>query len=63
MTIVNLFISFINKFLDFKIFNITLFQYLITFTITIFIFKLIQILGNSNSKHNKNNYEPRHEKK
>lgn len=47
MTILDLFLSFCDKILNYKIFNITLLSYLITFTILIFVFKLISIIGNN----------------
>ena len=66
MTILDLFINFANKILDLKILNISLYTYLISFTILIFIFKLIGILGNTNGgrkKSSSDDYEPRHAKK
>lgn len=55
MTIVKMFISFATNILSFKIFNIELIDYLIGFTIIIFIFKIFNVLGNNASvKKNKN---------
>lgn len=54
MTIVKMFISFATNILSFKVFNIELIDYLIGFTIIIFIFKIFNILGNNTSvKKNK----------
>lgn len=47
MTILDLFLEFCNSILSFKVFNISLLNYLIIFTSIIFIFKIIQIIGNS----------------
>ena len=50
-----MFISFATNILSFKIFNIELIDYLIGFTIIIFIFKIFNVLGNNASvKKNKN---------
>lgn len=55
MTIVKMFISFATNILSFKIFNIELIDYLVGFTIIIFIFKIFNVLGNNASvKKNKN---------
>lgn len=53
MTIVNLFIDFMNRILSFKILGFELISYLLTFTIIIFIFKVISIIGNSEKKSSK----------
>ena len=53
MTILNLFINFINEILSFKILGFELISYLLTFTLIIFIFKVIAIIGNSNGKSDK----------
>ncbi len=47
MTILNLFINFINQIFSFKIMGYELISYLLTFTIIIFIFKMISIIGNA----------------
>ena len=47
MTIFNLFIDFINSILEIKFLNIPLYIYLISITVIIFIFKLIELLGNA----------------
>lgn len=49
MEIVDLFIYFINAILKFKIFNISLINYLIIFAGIIFVFKIINIIGNNGS--------------
>lgn len=55
MTILKMFLSFITNILQFKISNIELIDYLIGFTIIIFIFKIFNVLGNNASvKKNKN---------
>lgn len=53
MEIVDLFIYFINAILKFKIFDISLINYLIIFAGIIFVFKIILTIGNSNSNKNK----------
>lgn len=53
MTILNLFINFINEILSFKILGFELISYLLTFTLIIFIFKVIAIIGNSEKKGTK----------
>ena len=53
MEIVDLFIYFINAILKFKIFDISLINYLIIFAGIIFVFKIISTIGNSNSSKNK----------
>ena len=47
MSILNLFIDFINEVLNFKILGTSIIVYLISITVIIFIFKLIGNLGNS----------------
>ncbi len=54
MTIIKLFIKFSNTILQFKIFNTELIDYMITFAISITIFKLIGITGGIKIKKNKN---------
>ena len=49
MEIVDLFIYFINAILKFKIFDISLINYLIIFAGIIFVFKIINIIGNNGS--------------
>lgn len=53
MTILNLFLDFINKILSIEILGISLDIYLITFTILIFVFKIINLIGNGTGKHKK----------
>ena len=48
MTIITLFINFINELLSYKILGIQLINHLLTITIIIVIFKIILIIGNSN---------------
>lgn len=58
MTILKMFLSFITNILQFKIFNIELIDYLIGFTIIMFIFKIFNILANNKQvKKNKNKGE------
>lgn len=58
MTILKMFLSFIINILQFKIFNIELIDYLIGFTIIMFIFKIFNILANNKQvKKNKNKGE------
>lgn len=58
MTILKMFLSFITNILQFKIFNIELIDYLIGFTIIMFIFKIFNILANNTQvKKNKNKGE------
>ena len=45
MIILNLFIDFINAILNFKIFNIELYAYLLTITIIVIIFKIIEAIS------------------
>lgn len=58
MTILKMFLSFITNILQFKIFNIELIDYLIGFTIIMFIFKIFNILANNTQvKKDKNKGE------
>lgn len=52
MIILEKFITFIGKILEFKILGLSLIDYLIAFTIIIFIFKIFQVLGNNSKKGN-----------
>lgn len=54
MTILNLFLEFVNIILDFEIFGIKLFNILIGFTLMIFTFKVIKIFGNVDISSKKN---------
>lgn len=47
MTLITLFVDFMETILNMKIFNISLIDYLIAFTIIICIFKIINIFGNN----------------
>ena len=53
MIIIDLFIEFCSTILNFKVFDIRLINYLMIFLGMIFIFKIISIIGNSNSSKNK----------
>ncbi len=53
MIIIDLFIEFCSTILNFKVFDIRLINYLMIFLGIIFIFKIISIIGNSNSSKNK----------
>ena len=55
MTIINLFIDFINKILGFKIMGFELISYLLAITTAIVIFKILYILSNTDNKNKKNN--------
>lgn len=58
MTILKMFLSFITNILQFKISNIELIDYLIGFTIIMFIFKIFNILANNTQvKKDKNKGE------
>ena len=50
MMLLEMFIIFAEKIMNFKIMEITIFSYLITFTTLIFIFNIIKILSNSSKK-------------
>lgn len=47
MELLNMFIIFLNKILSIKIFEIELINYMIGFLIIIFIFKILQVIGNA----------------
>lgn len=47
---IEMFINFCNKIFDFEVFDIKLYDYLIAFTIIIFIFKIISILSGGSKK-------------
>lgn len=53
MIIIDLFIEFCSTILNFKVFDIRLINYLMIFLGIIFIFRIISIIGNSNSSKNK----------
>lgn len=54
MSILNLFIDFLNKILDIRILGLTLFDLLLIFTILIFAMRLIyEMIGVSNKNNNK----------
>lgn len=53
MIIIDLFIEFCSTILNFKVFDIRLINYLMIFLGMIFIFKIISIIGNSNSNKNR----------
>lgn len=53
MIIIDLFIEFCSTILNFKVFDIRLINYLMIFLGIIFIFKIISIIGNSNSNKDK----------
>ena len=50
MILIESFVNFIVKILEFKILEISLIDYLIAFTIIIFIFKVFQVLGRKNKE-------------
>lgn len=50
MTILNLFINFINTILKFRVLGVSLQNYLLAFLSAIFVFKIISIVGNSSKK-------------
>ena len=50
MEILKVFIKFINEILSYEIFGIQLITYLLTFTMTVIIFKIISVVGNHNNK-------------
>lgn len=55
MTIVKLFINFINIILDFNIFGLSLYNWLLTMVIIIFAFQMIyEVSGIKKNKNNKN---------
>lgn len=47
MEILELFITFINSILSFKVYDITILSYLVTITLFIIVFKIISTLGGS----------------
>ena len=47
MEILELFITFINSILSFKVYDITILSYLVTITVFIIVFKIISTLGGS----------------
>lgn len=53
MTILNLFIDFINQIVTIKVFNFELIDYMIFFAIIIIIFKIINVLAGNRTKTNK----------
>ena len=53
MTILNLFINFINQIVTIKVFSFELIDYMIFFAIIIIIFKIINVLGGNKTKTNK----------
>lgn len=53
MEILKVFIKFINEILSYEIFGIQLITYLLTFTMTVIIFKIISVVGNHNNKAKK----------
>ena len=50
MILLEMFIEFATKIMNFEVMGITIFNYLMTFTTIIFIFNIIKILSNSNKK-------------
>ena len=48
MTILNLFIDFMNSFLSFEILGFNLYTYLIVFTCLILVFKILNTISNKN---------------
>jgi hypothetical protein len=57
MTILNLFINFINQIVTIKVFNFELIDYMIFFAIIIIIFKIINVLGGNRTKNKKEKQE------
>lgn len=50
MNLIEMFIIFAERIMNFKVMDITIFNYLMTFATLIFIFNIIKILTNSNRK-------------
>lgn len=50
MNLIEMFIIFAERIMNFEVMGISIYSYLITFTILIFIFNIIKILTNSNRK-------------
>lgn len=48
MSLIEMFLVFAEKIMKFEVMGITIYSYLITFAILIFIFNIIKILSNSN---------------
>lgn len=53
MTILNLFIEFINQIVTIKVFNFELIDYMIFFAIIIIVFKIINVLAGNKTKNKK----------
>ncbi len=53
MTILNLFINFINQIVTIKVFNFELIDYMIFFAIIIIVFKIINVLAGNKTKNKK----------